>query len=110
MDVDREKRWGAERVLWCSSVTIWAKAAKGKGKRGRKRKGATLEAEEAVNKVRRGRKRKSAVLEAEAEAEEPEEPEPEPKTKIARTNKALALSRASVIQTPITEDEIVLEP
>jgi hypothetical protein len=87
-----------------------AKAAKGKGKRGRKRKGATPEAEEAADKVKRGRKRKSAVLEAEAEAEEAEELEPEPKTKMARTNKALAPSRALVIQTPIAEDEIVPEP
>jgi hypothetical protein len=87
-----------------------AKAAKGKGKRGRKRKGATPEAEEAADKVKRGRKRKSAVLEAEAEAEEAEEPEPEPKTKMARTNKAPAPSRASVMQTPIAEDEIVPEP
>ena len=87
-----------------------AKAAKGKGKRGRKRKGATPEAEEAADKVKRGRKRKSAVLEAEPEAEEPEEPEPELKTKMARTNKAPAPSRASVMQTPIAEDEIVPEP
>jgi hypothetical protein len=86
------------------------KEAKGKGKRGRKRKGATPEAEEAADKVKRGQKRKSAVLEAEAEAEEAEEPEPEPKTKIARTNKALAPSRASVMQTPIAEDEIMPKP
>jgi hypothetical protein len=77
-----------------------AKAAKGKGKRGRKRKGATPEAEEAADKAKRGRKRKSTVLEAEAE-----EPEPEPNAKMARTSKAPALSRA-----PITEDEVVPEP
>jgi hypothetical protein len=46
------------------------------------------------------------VLEAEAEAEEPEL---EPSAKIARTSKALALPRALVMQTLITEDEIVLE-
>jgi hypothetical protein len=88
-----------------------AKAAKGKGKRGRKRKGATPEAEEAADKVKRGRKRKSAVLEAEVEAEaEAEEPEPEPNAKMARTSKAPAPSRASVMQTPIADDEIVPEP
>jgi hypothetical protein len=42
-------------------------------------------------------------------AEEAKKPEPEPKTKITRTNKALALSRASVMQTPITEAEIIPE-
>jgi hypothetical protein len=86
-----------------------AKATKRKGKRGQKRKGATPKTKKAVNKVRQGRKRKSAVLEAKTEAEEAEEPEPEPKTKIARTNKTLALSRALVIQTPITKDKIVLK-
>ena len=84
-----------------------AKEAKGKGKRGRKRKRATPEAEEVtVDKIKRVRKSRSTVL----EAEEAEEPEPEPKTKMARTNKALAPSKASVIQTPITEDEIVPKP
>ncbi|KAF8848727.1 hypothetical protein BDZ45DRAFT_605460, partial [Acephala macrosclerotiorum] len=84
------------------------KAAKGKGKRGRKCKRATPEAEEATaDKVKRGRKRKSTVLEAEAEAEEPE---PEPNPKMARTSKAPALLRASVMETPIAEDEIVPEP
>ncbi|KUJ17482.1 uncharacterized protein LY89DRAFT_584597, partial [Mollisia scopiformis] len=82
-----------------------AKAAKGKGKRGRKCKSATPEAEEATaDKVKRGRKRKSTVLEAEAE-----EPEPEPNPKIARMRKALASSRALVMETPIAEDEIVPE-
>jgi hypothetical protein len=86
------------------------KEAKGKGKRGRKRKRATPEVEEATaGKVKRGRKRKSAVLEAEVEAEA-EEPEPEPNAKMARTSKAPAPSRASVMQTPIAEDEIVPEP
>jgi hypothetical protein len=87
-----------------------AKEAKGKGKRGRKRKSGTPEAEEAIaGKVKRVRKRKSAVLEAEVEAEA-EEPEPEPNAKMARTSKAPAPSRASVMQTPIAEDEIVPEP
>jgi hypothetical protein len=45
----------------------------------------------------------------EAEAEELEELEPEPKTKMARTNKALALSRALVMQILITEDKIMLK-
>jgi hypothetical protein len=86
------------------------KEAKGKGKRGRKRKRATPEVEEATaGKVKRVRKRKSAVLEAEVEAEA-EEPEPEPNPKMARTSKAPAPSRASVMQTPIAEDEIVPEP
>jgi hypothetical protein len=66
-------------------------------------------AKEAKSKGKRGRKRKSTVLEAEAEAEA-EEPEPEPNAKMARTSRALAPLRASVMQTPITEDEIVPEP
>ncbi len=85
-----------------------AKEAKGKGKRDRKRKSATPEAEEATaDMVKRGRKRKSSVLEAEAAAEEPE---PELNAKIVRTSKAPALSRASVSETLIAEDEIVPEP
>jgi hypothetical protein len=79
------------------------KEAKGKGKRGRKRKSATPEAEEAaVDKAKRGRKRKSVALEAEA---------PEPIAKVARTSKAPA--RASVMQmreTLVAEDEIVPGP
>jgi hypothetical protein len=83
-----------------------AKEAKGKGKQGQKRKSGTPEAEEVtVYKVTRGRKRQSTILEA-----EPEEPEPEPNAKMARTSRAPALLRASVIQTPITEDEIVPKP
>ena len=85
-----------------------AKEANGKGQRGRKRKSGTPEAEEiTIDKVKRGRKRKSAVLET--EAEEPE-PEPELYPKIARISKAPALSRASMIQIPFAEDEIVPEP
>jgi hypothetical protein len=50
------------------------RAAKGKGKRGRKRKSSTLEAEEDIAEedtaetARRGRKRKSAALDAHAPA------------------------------------------
>jgi hypothetical protein len=85
-----------------------AKEANGKGKRGRKRKSGTPEAEEiTVDKVKRGRKRKSTMLEIEAEELELEL---EPYPKMARTSKALALSRASMIQTLFAEDEIVPEP
>jgi hypothetical protein len=45
----------------------------------------------------------------ETEAEELE-PELEPYPKMARTSKALALSRASMIQTLFVEDEMVPEP
>jgi hypothetical protein len=80
-----------------------AKEAKGKGKRGRKRKSGTPEAEEVTAyKVTRGRKRQSTA--------EAEEPEPEPNAKMARTSRAPAPLRASVMQTPIAEDEIVPEP
>jgi hypothetical protein len=83
-----------------------AKEAKGKGKRGRKRKGATLEAKGViVDKVKRGRKRKSTMLDT--EAEEPEEPEPEPSAKMVQTTRALAPLRASVMRAPIAEDKIV---
>jgi hypothetical protein len=55
-----------------------AKEAKGKGKRGRKRKSAMLEADEATaDKGKRGQKRKSAAVEA-------DEPEPEPEPEVAR--------------------------
>jgi hypothetical protein len=84
-----------------------AKEAKGKGKRGRKRRSAMSEAEEATaDKVKRGRKRKSTVLEAEPEQEESE---PEPNATMARMSKAPAPSRASVMEAPIVEDEIVPE-
>jgi hypothetical protein len=80
-----------------------AKEAKSKGKRGRKRKSATLEAEEATaDKANRGRKRKNAALEADA---------PEPNSKVARMSETPA--SASVVQmsgTPVAEDEIVPEP
>jgi hypothetical protein len=64
----------------------------------------------ARNTVKRGRKRKITVLEAEPEPEEPEEPEPEPNATMARMSKAPAPSRASMMETPIVEDEIVPEP
>jgi hypothetical protein len=95
------------------------RAAKGKGKRGRKRKSDTLEAEEdTAETARRGRKRKSGTLEAdEGDADTArrsrkrksatQEP-PEPSSKVAR-----ATVTASVVQmsgTPIAEDEIVPEP
>ncbi|XTI92607.1 hypothetical protein V2W45_1523704 [Cenococcum geophilum] len=54
------------------------RAAKGKGKRGRKRKSGTLEAEEdTAETARRGRKRKSAALDA-----------PAPTNKMARISNA----------------------
>jgi hypothetical protein len=85
-----------------------AREAKGKGKRSRKRKRVTLKAKDIIiNKVKRVRKRKSIILKA--EVEELEEPKPELKTKITRTNKALVLLRALVIQTPITKDKIILK-
>jgi hypothetical protein len=95
------------------------RAAKGKGKRGRKRKSDTLEAEEdTAETARRGRKCKSGTPEADegdadtarrsrkrkSAAQDP----PEPSNKVAR-----APVTASVVQmsgTPIAEDEIVPEP
>jgi hypothetical protein len=85
------------------------KEAKGKGKRGQKRKRATLKVKEAtINKVKRGRKRKSAMLEAEAKAEA-KELKLEPSAKMARISKVLALSRALVMQILITKDKIILK-
>ena len=67
-----------------------AKEAKGKGKRGRKCKSATLEAEEATaDKANRGRKRKSAAPEADA---------PEPKVKVVQISDAPESARGSVAQ------------
>ncbi|KAF4627109.1 hypothetical protein G7Y89_g11046 [Cudoniella acicularis] len=80
-----------------------AKEAKGKGKRGRKRKSGTPEADEGTaDTARRSQKRKSAAQEA-----------PEPSNKVARVSKAPAPATASVVQmsgTPVAEDEIVPEP
>jgi hypothetical protein len=74
------------------------RAAKGKGKRGRKRKSNTLEAEEdTAETARGGRKRKSAMQEP-----------PEPSNKVAR-----ATMTASVVQvsaTPVAADGIVPGP
>ncbi len=74
------------------------RAAKGKGKRGRKRKSDTLEAEEDLAEmVRGGRKRKSTMQEP-----------PEPSTKVAQ-----ATVTASVVQvstTPVAADGIVPGP
>ena len=94
------------------------RVAKGKGKRGWKRKSGTLEAEEDTTKedtteedtaeddtvetARRGRKRKSAALDA-----------PAPTNKVARISNAPKPASASVIQasrTQIAEDAITLEP
>ena len=61
-------------------------------------------AKEAKGKGKRGRKRKSAALEADT---------PEPNAKVVRMSEALAPTRASVVQmsgTPVAEDEIVPEP
>ena len=67
-----------------------AKEAKGKGKRGRKCKSATLEAEEATaDKANRGRKRKSAAPEPDA---------PEPKVKVVQISDAPESARGSVAQ------------
>ncbi|KAF4633611.1 hypothetical protein G7Y89_g4502 [Cudoniella acicularis] len=80
-----------------------AQEAKGKGKRGRKRKSTALEVEEdTIETARRGRKCKSAVLDA-----------PELTNKIARISKALAPAGASGAQTSgtqVAEDEVVPEP
>lgn len=84
-------------------------ATKGKGKRGRKRKSAALEADKPeteaepkmahtakeviIGKRKRGRKRKSAVQ----DADEPEpEPEPEPEQDVAETIDSLTPWRAPV--------------
>ena len=83
-----------------------ARAAKGKGKRGRKRKSDTLEAEEdTVETVRRGRKRKSAALNA-----------PAPTNKMARISNAPKPATALVVQASRTQiaeeiaEEIAPEP
>ena len=81
-----------------------ARAAKGKGKRGRKRKRGTLEAEEdTVETVRRGRKRNSAALDAAA---------PTPTNKMARISNAPKPASALVMQASRTQiaEEIAPEP
>jgi hypothetical protein len=80
-----------------------ARAAKGKGKRGRKSKSSPPELEEdTAETARRGRKRKSAELEV-----------PEPTNTMARMSNGPKPASALVMQasrTQIAEDEIVLEP
>ena len=84
------------------------RAAKGKGKRGRKRKSSTLEAEEDTTEedtteedttgtTRRGRKRKSAA------------PAPANKARISNAPKPASSSIRQASRTQITEDEIVPE-
>jgi hypothetical protein len=89
------------------------RAAKGKGKRGRKRKSGTLEAEEGTaeedtaeedtaESARRGRKRKSAALDALA-----------PTNKIARISNAPKPASTLIRQasrTQIADNEIAPEP
>jgi hypothetical protein len=78
-------------------------SAKGKKRRGRKRKSGTPEADEGTaDTVRRDRKRKNAMQEA-----------PEPSAKVARLSKAPASTRASAVQKSgrlVAEDELVSEP
>jgi hypothetical protein len=85
-----------------------AKEAKGKGKRGRKRKSAALEAEEdtteedTAESARRGRKRKNAALDA-----------PAPTTKMARISNAPKPASTLMRQasrTQIANNEIAPEP
>jgi len=80
------------------------RAAKGKGKRGRKRKSDTLEAEEdTAETARRGRKRKSAAS----------DDAPAPTNKMARISNAPKPASVLVMQasrTQIAEDEIAPEP
>ena len=84
------------------------RAAKGKGKRGRKRKSSTLEAEgdtaeedtaeeDTAGTARRGRKRKSAV------------PAPANKARISNTPKPASTSIRQASRIQIAEDEIVPE-
>jgi len=89
------------------------RAAKGKGKRGRKRTSGMLEADEdtaeedaaeedTIETARRGRKRKSAALDA-----------PAPTNKMARISNAPKPASALVMQasrTEIAEDEIEPKP
>jgi hypothetical protein len=75
-----------------------AKEAKGKGKRGRKRKNNTLKAEEdTIKTARRGRKRKSPALIA-----------LELMNRIGRILMGASITQTSGTQ--VTEDMVVLEP
>ena len=84
------------------------RAAKGKGKRGRKRKSGTLEAEEdtaeedTAGSARRGRKRKSAALDVPAPANK--------KARISNALKSVSTLMRQASRTQIAEDEIVPEP
>jgi hypothetical protein len=79
------------------------KAAKGKGKRGRKSKSSLPEPEEdTAETARRGRKRKSA---------EPEAPEPTKKmTRMSNAHKPASALVMQASRTQIVEDEIEPEP
>jgi len=88
------------------------RAAKGKGKRGRKRKSSTLEAkedtaeentieEDTTRSARRGRKRKSAALDA---------PAPANKARLSNAPKPASTLIRQASRTQIAKDEIVLEP
>lgn len=83
------------------------RAAKGKGKRGRKRKSSTLEAEEATaeediaGSARPGRKRKSAALDL---------PATNKKARIRNVPKSASTLMRQASRTQIAEDEIVPEP
>jgi len=83
------------------------RAAKGKGKRGRKRKSSTLEAEEdttdedTTGSARRGRKRRRAVLDA---------PAPANKARISNAPKPASTLMRQASRIQITEDEIMPEP
>jgi hypothetical protein len=89
------------------------RAAKGKGKRGRKRKSSTLEAEEdtaeedtaeedTAGSARRGRKRKSAALDVPAPANK--------KARISNAPKSTSTLMRQASRIQIAEDEIVPEP
>jgi hypothetical protein len=99
------------------------RAAKGKGKRGRKRKSGALEAEEdaaeedtaeedtaeednaeedTAGSARRGRKRKGAALDAPAPANK--------KARISNAPKPASTLMRQASRTQIAEDEIVPEP
>ena len=89
------------------------RAAKGKGKRGRKRKSGTLEAkedtieedtieEDTIRSARRGRKRKGAALDAPALANK--------KARISNAPKPASTLMRQASKTQIADNEIALEP
>jgi hypothetical protein len=85
-----------------------AQEAKGKSRRGRKRKSSTLEAEEdtaeedTAGSTRRGRKRKSAALDAPAPANK--------KARISNAPKSASTLMRPASRIQIAEDEIMPEP